>query len=358
MTRLLTIGIPTFNRSKSLALMLRSLSEDIKSFERGIEIIVSDNCSTDETFEVVRNWGGVQNAELRFRYIRQKENIGASKNLISLLYAATSAYFIFLGDDDKLNPVNFAYIMGVLAAGRSSAVIQGCWPGRRVHTSVGAVGFNQALTFFYEYGNAYGGIIDRAAAVRAIDSRMIREEIEKIVWPQTVFGFLAMFDLASVRSIEVVNCEIGGPLAESLNIPSKEYWIRSCSDLLRAAVLVQRHTGSLNLRKSLLSVGGGGFGLHIKAILLSAIVEGNRSSVEEVRLLLKNEFGWRGWLWSIFLKLDKHPFFLRILLGFAYRLKNMRRASSFDLRIAEARRQREVAISQSRQSGKRFGDWF
>jgi glycosyltransferase involved in cell wall biosynthesis len=52
---LLTISIPTFNRANSLSSQLNNIhnilsKNDISQF---IEVLVSDNCSTDDTREVV-----------------------------------------------------------------------------------------------------------------------------------------------------------------------------------------------------------------------------------------------------------------------------------------------------------------
>ena len=70
---LVSIGIPTYNRASSyLQYALRSAVR--QTFEN-IEIIVSDNCSSDSTESVVKEFG-----DSRVRYYRQKENIGPVNN--------------------------------------------------------------------------------------------------------------------------------------------------------------------------------------------------------------------------------------------------------------------------------------
>ena len=56
MNKLLTIAIPTFNRAQLLDKHLTWLAQAIKGFEDDCEILVSDNCSTDNTQEVIQKW--------------------------------------------------------------------------------------------------------------------------------------------------------------------------------------------------------------------------------------------------------------------------------------------------------------
>ncbi|MEP4192202.1 MAG: glycosyltransferase, partial [Sneathiella sp.] len=65
-----TIGMPVYNAGAYLAEALESLlSQSFADFE----IVVSDNCSTDNTREIVEVFA---ERDDRVRLIRQKENIG------------------------------------------------------------------------------------------------------------------------------------------------------------------------------------------------------------------------------------------------------------------------------------------
>ena len=50
---LLSICIPTYNRSKSLRICLLSILSQTKGYEEDVEVVVSDNCSDDDTMQVV-----------------------------------------------------------------------------------------------------------------------------------------------------------------------------------------------------------------------------------------------------------------------------------------------------------------
>jgi abequosyltransferase len=55
-TILLSICIPTFNRSEVLDNTLNSLFSNSEFNSNQIEVIVSDNCSTDNTVQVVTKY--------------------------------------------------------------------------------------------------------------------------------------------------------------------------------------------------------------------------------------------------------------------------------------------------------------
>ena len=95
---LLSICIATYNRAQYLAQCLESFIYQAESLEEGlIEVLISDNCSTDNTSEIVEKYLG------RFRFIRyfvNNENIGPEKNVLGLPYKARGKYVWFMGDDD------------------------------------------------------------------------------------------------------------------------------------------------------------------------------------------------------------------------------------------------------------------
>jgi len=64
-----------------------------------LEILVSDNCSTDDTERVVRSFG-----DPRVRYVRHPENIGANNNFNYCIKEARGVYFLLFHDDDMIDP--------------------------------------------------------------------------------------------------------------------------------------------------------------------------------------------------------------------------------------------------------------
>jgi abequosyltransferase len=111
MQKLLTITIPTYNRAEMLDEQLAWLSTEIKGHESECEIIIYDNCSTDNTFAVISKWQLILSEAITFNYNRNHKNIGGMLNLTACMQAATGKYVWTLGDDDPIEKGTLAYIL-------------------------------------------------------------------------------------------------------------------------------------------------------------------------------------------------------------------------------------------------------
>jgi len=115
MTTLLTIGIPTFNRAQLLDKQLAWLAQAIQGLESECEVIVSDNCSTDNTAEVIEKWRPVLST-VTLKANRNSENIGAVRNIAYCINMATSKYVWTIGDDDPIQEQTLAYVLQSVSA--------------------------------------------------------------------------------------------------------------------------------------------------------------------------------------------------------------------------------------------------
>ena len=109
---LLTIAVPTFRRAANLRVLLEALAPQVKSLPQ-VELLISDNCSPDETPEVVREF---QQAGLCCRYHRHEENIGPDANFLSCYEQAKGKYVWIFGDDDVLFPGALERLTRLIAA--------------------------------------------------------------------------------------------------------------------------------------------------------------------------------------------------------------------------------------------------
>jgi abequosyltransferase len=112
--KLLTIAIPTYNRSSYLDTCLSHITQQLMGFESLVEIIVSDNCSDDKTQEVVHAYFDVN---IDFRYVRNDDNIGADRNFLQCFALASGKYVLIFGDDDILLGGSLASIVTILQKG-------------------------------------------------------------------------------------------------------------------------------------------------------------------------------------------------------------------------------------------------
>lgn len=92
---LVSVIIPTYNRPEYLK---QALTSAIKQTYQNLEIIVSDNCSTDKTQEIVQSF-----RDTRIRYWRQPENKGMFANQMHAFKMARGKYVASLHDDDMWN---------------------------------------------------------------------------------------------------------------------------------------------------------------------------------------------------------------------------------------------------------------
>ncbi|WP_416916231.1 MAG: glycosyltransferase [Roseicyclus sp.] len=338
--------------------MLDVLSDAIRGNEHKVEILIHNNCSTDNTDGVIARWMSRQHTALCVSSLTHASNVGVSKNILSLLDASSAKYFMFLGDDDKLNAAKFSDLLLLLELKSPSAVVQGFWPGLPQKSPSGSLTFEEMTFFFYEFGNAWAGIVDRDAAVRALNVVGVREKVSQIVWPQTVLGFLAIYDLAPKRLAECVNFEIGGPLFSPLNRTNKAYWTRSLTDLLTAAAIVQRITGSLAVQKGFLRFTSSGLIRHIKGIFWNTILDDDRQSLMALRLLLISEFGIRGRIISLFLRMDDFPGLLKCVAALYLFFLRVKSGGARGRTLREAIVMRRSETLSGREPGRRYGDWF
>ncbi|WP_448105300.1 glycosyltransferase family 2 protein [Pedobacter panaciterrae] len=94
---LFSIAIPTYNRCIFLDNCLKCIIEQIHGKDYPIELIVSDNCSTDNTPEVVQKYIEMG---LPIKYIRNDRNKGADINIFQCFTEASGKYVLILGDDE------------------------------------------------------------------------------------------------------------------------------------------------------------------------------------------------------------------------------------------------------------------
>ena len=94
---LVTVAIPTYNCAEKF--LSNALSSALAQNYNNLEVIVSDNCSTDNTSQLVNGYN-----DERLKYVKQKNNIGANGNFNFCLNEAKGEYILFLCDDDLIDP--------------------------------------------------------------------------------------------------------------------------------------------------------------------------------------------------------------------------------------------------------------
>lgn len=95
---LVTIALPVYNGVDTMGAVAKSvLSQDYEN----IELLISDNASTDGTGELARE---IAAADLRVTYHRQPRNVGIINNFEWTKHNCGGAFLRWIGDDDEIRP--------------------------------------------------------------------------------------------------------------------------------------------------------------------------------------------------------------------------------------------------------------
>lgn len=109
----LSICIPTYNRASLLRECLDHLLPQIIKYN-DVEVIVSDNASTDGTDLMIKEY---LNKYVFLKYYRNTENLGYAGNQVKLLSRARGEYIAILCDDDVYVDGQVDNILRVISTG-------------------------------------------------------------------------------------------------------------------------------------------------------------------------------------------------------------------------------------------------
>jgi len=93
-----SVGMPVYNGERHLRNAVQSI---LGQTFRDIELIISDNASTDRTEAICREYAS---KDPRVRYYRNPKNLGAPENINSVFRRATGRYFKWAAANDECDP--------------------------------------------------------------------------------------------------------------------------------------------------------------------------------------------------------------------------------------------------------------
>jgi glycosyltransferase involved in cell wall biosynthesis len=166
---LITVGIPTYNGSRKIENAVMSV---LKQGYPNVEILISDNGSTDNTQEVCLE---LARKIPCVRYFRQPQNIGWVANFQFVLSHATGDFFMWLCDDDALEPGIVTKYVDFLQHNPDYSLVSGqirYWDGDRTVLCERDFNFEQSsgvkrLLYFYfkvVHGAIFYGMMRKGVA--------------------------------------------------------------------------------------------------------------------------------------------------------------------------------------------------
>ncbi len=193
MNKILTISIPTWNRSFFLKELLDILISQIVNdgLSDDVEIVISNNGSEDNTHEVVSE---LKNQYSFISYNRNSVNIGGNPNVMKSMQLASSEYLLFLGDDDRIQMGSLKKCVSFLKSHRDAGLVVDSSNFTRNKNTTGKeieIDFSDLLKkYYWNIGNA---------GVFIVKSVYVKECIEKYglnffnqCWSQTQFMILGL----------------------------------------------------------------------------------------------------------------------------------------------------------------------
>ena len=114
-----SIGVPTFNRAGGLR---RAVASALRQTHRNLEIVISDNGSSDATPKVCQELAA---ADPRVRVLRQAVNRGPIANFNAVIAQLRGEYALLLADDDWLDADYVARCLGELRSRPDHALVGG-----------------------------------------------------------------------------------------------------------------------------------------------------------------------------------------------------------------------------------------
>jgi len=201
-----SVCIPVYNGAS----YIRECIESVLAQTYGdFELIVADNCSTDDTETIVRSF-----MDPRVRYVRNARNLGLVGNANRCLQLASSEYVCLFHHDDLMLPQNLARKVAVLDAhpgvgfvhsnlllvdetGR--CVASGIWAdqSRRDYVESGRVAFPQFLMAMPRASSIFiGAVLARRSCYRRLGG--FRDELPHCNDSEMWMRMMLFFDVACV----------------------------------------------------------------------------------------------------------------------------------------------------------------
>ena len=141
---LLSVCIPTFNRAELLEDALSSLIKQVNDpYYLDVEIVISDNASTDDTFSVVERVRK-SNPQIQLVYSRHNSTVPRAENYLSATNLANGEFIYMISDDDIILSGAIAKIIMEI---KNNEEIDAIAPNSHIFSEIPSEGWSVAYDF-------------------------------------------------------------------------------------------------------------------------------------------------------------------------------------------------------------------
>jgi len=246
-----SIGIPTYNGAKRIVSTITSI---LNQGYPNLEIIISDNCSSDNTEEVCAT---LCKKNQSLHYFRQKENIGIIGNYKFVLSQASGELYMWVADDDFLEPGILQKYVDFLTSHHGYSLVSGkiqYWSGDQTafvekdfnleHNSC----YRRVIRYYSKviHGAIYYGLMPRQIATKLpLQNRM--GEDWHFVAKVAFLGKIKMFDCigynkklnGSSKTLKHYAKLIGAPWF-STNFPHAQIALDAFVEIMTSPIYIER----------------------------------------------------------------------------------------------------------------------
>jgi glycosyltransferase involved in cell wall biosynthesis len=120
----ISIIIPMYNAAEWLDRCFNSIVKQIYKNDK-MECIFVDDCSTDNSAEILENMIKNYNGEIKFKIVKHKKNAGPSKGRNTGIDNATGEYIFFMDADDEISENALFYLADLTCKYENVDIVQG-----------------------------------------------------------------------------------------------------------------------------------------------------------------------------------------------------------------------------------------
>ncbi len=209
---LLTISIPTYNRAHYLEDCLNSINIQLdqhKELQDIVEVVISDNASTDSTKEVAEKY---RDSFKNFVYIANEKNLGFDLNVFNVVKNSSGTYCWYLADDDVLVNGSIDYIVEKLKTEQYDVITMRSSPmtgdtnykNRTVFNNKDILETEDADKFFHGNNNL-GGVsnllFNREAWMKSVD---VENHLPYWLYNETVLKIFTVTDKKMLNVLQTL----------------------------------------------------------------------------------------------------------------------------------------------------------
>lgn len=178
---MVSIGIPAYNRANKIGRTIESL---LAQTYQNFEIIISDDCSPDDTRGICEKY---KNKDMRICYVRQPHNVGMTKNFKYVLDQARGDYFFWAGDDDWYHPNFISDLKNALDKNVDCGVAMSSVRFIKEDASFNDISFDKyGDVSKFSPNEIFKAVITKSPALHLFTTGLFRTEIARRFFPRLV----------------------------------------------------------------------------------------------------------------------------------------------------------------------------